>query len=247
MLAAQIPGWRDACDTVVDEKLERVGLKNPPVDAFDVAKSLGVEVVLSEHLLRRTRWRRTDCQSTIFLKPDKNTARMHWQIAHELGEMLVPEVVLATGHQTPIGGLLREQIANELAGRMLLPRRWFFEAMEREDFDLLMLKEQFSTASFELILLGMLRWPQWSMVSIFHENEAPRRFCNQGKVQAPTTLEFDVWDECRRSGRPCDLSEDGVRVQAWPIHDETSKRELIRTTEADCSVEVQQELFEYAL
>lgn len=246
MIAAQIPGWRDACDDVIDEVIDELEIENPPVDAFDVARRMGVEIVYDKRQINRARFKRLGGSPTIFLRPDERAERLQWAVAHELGEQMTHRVFAKLHHEGPVGGAMREQAANELAGRLLLPRRWFFEAVEQFDGDVLALKNRFETASHELILLGLLRWPDWSVVTVFDNQQVTRRFGNQGSAPRMTPVEHEVWDECHRTGRTVEREEAGVRVQAWAVHEGDWRRELMRVTAYEDCQEVQRELFELA-
>lgn len=265
MIAVTIPGWRDACDDIVDETLAKMDLDCPPVDAIAVAAAQGVEVVFNRSIFGRARLRELGGRRSIVVRPDgveaepvksadgraRSQRNCHyqseatqWAVAHQLGEQMASAVIQRTGHQGTVRGLMREQIASEFAGRLLLPRRWFFSALEREDGNLVALKEEFATASYELILLGMLRWPEWSTVTILEEGQSPRRFCNEGATRSWSSVELEAWNRCRRTKRSVDLEEDGLRVQAWAVHTNERKREFLRTTALETSVEIQRELFE---
>lgn len=251
MIATQITGWRDVCDTVVDEVLRETGSDAVPVDSLKVAAALGIEVVLDCTLLRRTRFQRNAKQQKLRVKPDGSSESLQWAVAHELGEHLTPRVCdllsRSSGeNHSHIGGFLKEQIANEIAGRILLPRQSFLESIDRTSGDLLELKEQFSTASYELILLGLLRWPENSIVTLFDSHATTRRFGNRGSVPKMSPLEFDVWNECHRTGRTVVADVDGQRVQAWAMHQGEQDREYLRTTESEHQRVVQAQLFELA-
>lgn len=256
MIAVFPNGWRDACDDVVEELLDDLSLESaPPIDAIAVAKQLGMDVVYDQSMRTRARFKRLAGSPTIFLKPEERPERLQWAVAHELGERLAARVFekLERDHssdQVRPGsprGLMREQVANEIAGRLLLPRRWFFDALEQNDFDLHALKNQFSTASYELILLGLLRWPEWSVVTVFDNQEVTRRFSNRGSAPRLSPLEYDVWQECHQTGRSCERSADGVRVRAWAAHQDDWKRELLRTAACEEIQEFQPELFDIAV
>ena len=235
MYAETIDGWREACDEVAGEMLAEAGLGEGPVDAFALAAALGVEVVLDRTLLGRTRFKRLGGTPTIFLKPDRAEERQHWALAKEIGERSLDRVLdrlTLDDRQRKIGGRLREQIATELAGRLLLPGRAFHAALDETGGDLAAMKERFDTASHELILLAMLRWPEWSVVTLFEDRQVIRRFGNRGPSPTMGPLEHEVWSEVRRTGRPVERCEDGVRVQGWAVGEGDDRRELLRTTEA---------------
>ena len=61
----------------------------------------------------------------------------------------------------------RESVANQLAGRLLLPVAWFKPKAVRAGWDLFELKREFSTASHELIARRMLDFEPAVMITVF--------------------------------------------------------------------------------
>ena len=230
MIAETIVGWREACEDVAGAILRETGLTETPVDAFSVAAALGLDVILDRTLLGGTRFKQLGGRPTIFLKPDAADERQHWALAKEIGERSVDRVLTSLGESGKVGGRLREQIATELAARLMLPGRAFHASLDEFDGDLHQMKDRFSTASYELILLAMLRWPEWSVVTLFDDHQVTRRFSNRGPAPKTSPLEHEVWAEVHRTGRPVERTEDGVRVQGWPVHQDGWRREMIRTT-----------------
>ncbi len=89
-------------------------------------------------------------------------------MAHEIGELFADRVFDELGvdpREAPSGA--RETVANQLAGRLLLPREWFGEAGAECGWDLFELKERFATASHELIARRMLDFPPSIGITIF--------------------------------------------------------------------------------
>ena len=234
MFAETIEGWRDACDDVAAEILSETGLSEGPVDAFALAAAMGLNVILDRTLLGRTRFRRIGETPTIFLKPDRAEERQHWALAKEIGERTIGRVLSRLGREEGdrVGGRMKEQIATELAGRLLLPGREFHAVLESADGDIHTIKDHFATASYELILLALLRWPERSVVTVFEEGQSIRRFGNRGPAPKLSPVEHEVWDAVRRTGRSVERVEDGLRVQGWSVGDGEDRREMLRTTEA---------------
>lgn len=246
MIATTLHGWKDACDDFVDDTLAEVGLVDPPVDAFQVAAHLGLDIVLNKTSFSRARLKSIAGRRQIVVNDESRSEAVQWAVAHEIGEQIAPQIVARTGSTEPVRGFLREQIASEFAGRLLLPRRWFFDAIEETEADIFQMKKQFATSSFELILLGMLRSPDLTVVQIFDEWGNARRFSNSNERQANKPCELDAWQHCHFTGEAVDFIEDGFRVQCWPLHEENRKRELMRVTRQSATVEIQQQLFEMA-
>ena len=226
-----VRGWKAACDVVADSLLDEAGITAGPVDAFTLARRLGFETILDASQLVRTRFKQLRGRPTIFVRPDREAERQHWAVARAIAERSLGRVVAQLripGGKLP--GRLKEEICNEMASRLLLPRRWFFPAVEELDGDVMALKRRFATASHELVLLAMLRVPGKSVVSLFDDTRVTRRFSNRAGRNDITALEQSVWQQVHRMGMPCDVEEDGRRVQCWPLHINGHRREFMRVT-----------------
>ena len=232
MLARTIDGWREACDEVAAKMLAEAGLEDAPVDMFALAEALDFDIVIDRTMLGRTRFKQLGGRATIFLKPDKVSERQQWALAHELGERSVERVLLELGTQEKVGGRLREQIATEVASRLLLPGRAFLEAVEETDGDLDALKARFESASYDLILLSLLRWPEESVVTLLEESSAVRRFGNRGPAPKMAAVEHELTGDLLREGGRVDRVEDGIRLQGWTVGGPEGVRVMLRTTKA---------------
>ena len=78
-------------------------------------------------------------------------------VAHEIGEHIAYRVFARWGADpVETAANAREQVANWLAGRLLLPTAWFAADGTACGWDLLALKARYNTASHELIARRML-------------------------------------------------------------------------------------------
>ena len=130
----------------------------------------------------------------------------------------------------------REQVANLLAARLLLPTPWFAEDGERLAWDLPELKQRYTSASHELIARRMLDMPPPVIVSIFdHDRLTFRRSNLPGRVPAVSQQEAECRSLAYRSGKTASGQMGLETIQAWPVHEPDWKREIVRTTaEASC-------------
>ena len=122
------------------------------------------------------------------------------------------------------------QWANLLATRLLLPESRFFSAVQDSQGDLLELKQQFPTASFELISLRLLDRPDPRCVTIIDQGRISKRRSNTearpGPLLEPEAL---CWEESHEQAKFSERSSDTLWVRCWPIHEEQWKREIILT------------------
>ena len=144
-------------DRVVDDLLAKARIESPPVDAFAIARMLGIAVALDDRQEGRARYvRLSGChwphrRATILLRSEPRRERQHWAVAHEIGEHVACHVFAEWGvdpRKTVPNA--REAVANNLAGRLLLPTAWFTADAAAWQWDLLALKGRYSTASREL-------------------------------------------------------------------------------------------------
>lgn len=230
--------WNTILDEVAEAVLSDTGSTARPVDALKIARRLGIPVALDAAQPERGRLKQLSGQASIFLKPEVRPERLQWAAAHELGELVAWRVFdrLSEEEDASIG--LREPVANLLASRLLLPGCWFYDDVRRHHGDLLALKKIYHTASHELIACRMLDLPEPTIITIFDHGSATRRRTN-GFAQAPKLqlIERHCWKEVHRTNRSVELSEQGLSVQAWPVHEPGWKREILRTTFLDCDVE----------
>ena len=225
--------WASYVDEVAADVLEQAGVAAPPVDALLLAERLKILVVFDAAQQGRARHKKLGNASSIFLRPDERPERLQWAAAHELGEVFAHRAAeriaaddLATG--------AREQVANQIASRLLLPRGWFFADALRLDGDILQLKTRYSTASHELIAWRLLDLPQPSIVSIFDQGRLMRRRSQPGGQAPPLSpIERACWRQAHQTGEPLRRSVGNLCVQAWPVHEPHWKREILRTRPSD--------------
>jgi hypothetical protein len=235
-----------ALDQTAEGLLDEAGVRRPPVDAFAVARSLGITVAWDDDQEGRARYVRLAerwsgrRQATILLRHDPRVERLQWATAHEIGEHAAYRVFALLGadpRETPSNA--REQTANSLAARILLPSAWFPPDAAESAWDLAALKARYSTASHELIARRMLDCGPSVVVSIFDDGRLTFRRSNvSGRVPPPLRAEL----ECRRlvheQCRAFVMRQSPCVVQGWPIHEDGWQREILRMT-------VEEEIAEY--
>ena len=226
--------WSDAIDHVAEGLLTQGDINRPPVDVLELARRIGIDVVFDRRQRVRGRHKKLAGRSSIFLRPDERPERLQWAAAHELGEVVayrVFERVSLPAEETP--PRLREDVANLLASRLLLPSRWFVADARRVDVDLLQLKQLYRTASHELIAYRLLDLDERSVITVFDQGRQTRRLGNrEGKPPRLQPVERDCWAEVHRLNRPVEMSAGGLAVRGWPVHENGWKREVMRTTVA---------------
>jgi hypothetical protein len=227
--------WTEKLDETAAEILRRARVTRPPIDAIEVARRLGCPVLWDARQKGRARIATvrvgSGCrrESAIFLRPDPRRERIQWAVAHEVGEQCAAEVCQRLGIDV-VESLpdQREQIANALATRLLLPIRWFADDAMAFDLDLVLIKNRYSTASHELIARRMLDLPQPMLLTIFDQGRQQfRRWNRPQRPPSISKLEWQAWQRAHESGDAVHGST-SPRIDVWPVHEPGWKREIIR-------------------
>jgi hypothetical protein len=227
----------EALDHVACDTLAGLGDFAPPVDALALAQALGWTVAWDERqegrgrIVRLRQFEGVQAHGSILVRPDPRPERLQWAVAHEIGEATAIHVFERLGvdpREAPPGA--REAIANQLAGRLLLPRDWFALAAAECGWDLVELKHRFTTASHELIARRMLDFALPIAVTIFDNARRTFRRGNLGRRLPPLLpLETTAWRTAHDEGGAAVEANHLCRVQAWPVHEPDWKREILRT------------------
>ena len=233
-------------DCVALEVLAEAGVEAPPVDAFAVASQMGIAVALDDCQSGRARYVRLSDRRTrlpraaILLRSDPRRERQQWALAHEIGEHAAYRVFRLLGiDPRETAPNAREEVANRLAGRILLPTAWFAVDAAACNWDLMALKARYATASHELIVRRMLECRPPIIISIFDQQRISFRRSNwPGHVPPLSAAETACWREIHQGNR-AGQTQDGPRVvQGWPIHEEGWRREILRTEVAEFAEEI---------
>lgn len=222
-----------AMDDFSLECLRQSALAFPPVDTFQLARALGLEIVFNDaqphraccvRLVGRQR-----PQGLIVLRPDPRPERLHWAVAHELGEHLLPafcrQEQLSPWEITPSQ---REWLANQLAKRLLLPMPHFARDVRRHQAHLHTLKERYGTASFEVIARRLLDLPEPLILTIADQGTISSRQKNfPGRMPPLSPLERHLWQLTHQTGQDHFQENSSHSVHAWAIHEPQWRREIL--------------------
>lgn len=218
-------------DRSIQEILAEADIRSAPIDALQLAGRLGIEVVLNRSQKERGRLVESGGRTMIVVRPEPRSERYQWTIAHEIGEYVIPRLSTDWTHDlVAIDSTVREWMANRFATCLLTPLPFFLADATEVQFDLFKLKEIYHTASYEVIALRMLDAETPCLISIFDNGRMTRRLTNL-EHRPPKLL--DIERQCQREASQSRLmvvrESDVAKVQAWPIHEEEWKREIIRT------------------
>lgn len=234
-----------ALESCAAELLWEVGIRQPPVDSFTIAAQLGLLVANDARLRQRGRFarlhiagdldRHEETVGVVLLGGEKRPERRHWALAHEIGEATAERVFQRLGiGPADAPASVREQIANGIATRLLLPRRWLASDGPEVDWDLAALKREYATASHELIARRMLElMPGPIIVTVLDHGEIAWRRTNFSRP-APEFFsdEQTTWQACHQRSVACEAEPRAGaadRIRCWPVHEPGWRREILLT------------------
>jgi Zn-dependent peptidase ImmA (M78 family) len=235
----------EAIEDCAGELLAEAGIDRPPVDAVTMAQRLGLIVARDGQSQVRGRFVRMrhpggSGRGTIFLAEDPRPERRQWATAHEIGEFAAHRVFgMLSVDAEDLVPAERERMANQLANAILLPFDWFRADGYAVDWDLIELKQVYSTASHELIARRMLAMSPAVIISLIDQGKLVWRKSNV--LRRPPLLvpaEQGTWQVAHEDNQPaqyeCRDLPDGLRdVRCWPVHEADWKREILRTALED--------------
>ncbi len=235
-----------AADAVAAEALAQAAMYEPPIEALELARRLGLTIAFDQGLEQRGRYVRlcqhgteqpgqADVKGTILLRPDDRPERCQFAAAHEIGEHLAFRCLAYWSGELPDAPPgWRERAASLIAVRLLLPGEWFFSLASQCDWHLPDIKREFATASHELIAWRMLDHPTPQLVTIFDQGRlVMRRHNGECGPPRPCAAERAARALLRGDTPSADCVDhraEGMRVQAWAIDEPHWQRDILRTS-----------------
>lgn len=212
-----------AIDELVEELLEEAGIREPPVDAVALARHLGLERGADRDRRGRARPRTlTLADST----PEQQQREAALDLADHLKDDLLIRLEVEDGPRPMFG----ESLTGLFVERLLVPQAWLRDEARTCGYDLLDLKERFSTASHEAIAWRLLDLDQPCIVTVIDNERVTKRRANSGNVgRQLAPPEAACLRQVQKYSRPSRVCEDGLDVRGWPIHGPDWKREILRS------------------
>lgn len=227
----ELKSWQEAADREAGQILEQGGYQCGAVDAVQLARRIGCDVIFDREQVSRGRLKQFRNRIAIFLKPDDRPERVQWAASHEIGETFAYRVFqhLETDPTSCEPGL-REHVANLLACRLLLPGQSFFADAVSVCESLFRLKEIYTTASHELIALRLLDRPIPGCVTVVDQGRITKRRTNSSHCSRDFLQpERDCWERSHQNCCYQKFSDNHLQISCWPIHEEHWKREILIT------------------
>lgn len=231
----------EAADKAVADALARAGFAEPPVDTLDMAESafgFAVEYVEPDDEEPRygARPRRRPGPNTIALREDQSDEGQQAVAAKAVAGRLLPAVLtklgIAPGTESRQA---KGQLVGLLAARLLLPTRWFSADARRAGFDLLTLKEQYPTATYETIAWRMLDVADDPLVIAFVDDGlvSARRANRFPATKKLTAAEQRVVDKVSETEEPAKARADEWTAVGWPVQGIPYRRIIVRAAPDD--------------
>ena len=234
----------DDIKEVVEELLDAAGITGPPVNPFEIVKVFsrrspsssggryrpGIpdgeggskpapesrikKVRLPEHLKGYTR--KIGGLHEIYVNEDQRSERQNFTLAHEIFEVILPDQPF------------KERLCNLGASNLLMPDRWFRDACQTASFNLMSLKKNFSTASWEAVAYRTLAFRE-GVISVIDNGKVTNRVGSMGfnYPPDPTHTERIALHQAMHSGEIVLLDQGGLTVEAYPIFEGDWKRIIL--------------------
>ena len=221
-----------AVDRIIVALLTAADVSGPPVDAIRIAqKTLGIVVCLDGSQQARGRAQRIGRQRQIYLRPEPTKERHQWTVAHEIGEHLKADLLRTLGVEPEqTGAMAGESLANLFASRLLVPQSWLAVDAPALHYDIAALREQYQSASHEVVGLRLLDLAAPCIITIVDNGHIHRRRSNAAPVrrllEPPELL---CQEYVHRFSRAHRVQEEGWTVHGWPVHQVDWKREVLRS------------------
>lgn len=224
----------EACDRLVAGLLDRAGVTDPPVDALRIAEDhLGIPVEIAEpeeDEQGRPRPRARRPTSGIVLSPHMSAEQQQSAAAQGIARTLLPDLLRKLGI---VPGSETKQAAAHFRGlliaRLLVPTRMLRSALRNCKYDMVALKERFSTASFESIALRLLDLDDPCVIAVVDDGVVAVRRSNATQTTRKLTpAEQRCLDRVMELDRPHSTRLEGWSVQGWPVPGRPFRRVVLR-------------------
>ncbi len=221
----------DSVDNLVERLLDSASITVPPINCLTLSKLLGISVLWDNNLEGRGRQKQISGQPTILVKPDDRPERIQWAIAHEIGEIIIHQIYENDPELFDNSiSRSREQLANLVACRLLVPQIWFSRDCIEVEFDLFELKKRYQTASHEVIANRFPDQNPFMVITIFDQGIKTRRSSHSSFPNVPLSpVEYDLWHKSHQKNLPVYKKKSGIEIFCWPIHENEWEREILCT------------------
>jgi predicted transcriptional regulator len=227
----------DAIDRLVARLLERVGCHSPPVDALHIAEEhLGIPVEVVHPAERASLGRRPRRHTAgIVLTPGMTPEQEQAAAAAGIAQALLPDLLRRLGvvsGSEPKAGL--GQLRGLLATRLLIPTPMLRVAASRCKYDVLALRDQFTTATPEAVALRLLDLEEPCVVAIVDDGVVVTRRGNRtSETKKLTAAEQECLERVMALDLPHRARVGQWTAYGWPVPGRAFRRILVRAVPDD--------------
>jgi len=225
----------EAVDRAVNELLDRGFVTGPPIDTLSLLRDeFGVRVDYDEpHDAPKygDRPRRRQGPNELLLHPDSTPESQATLAGRAIAKKIIPVVLSKLG---VVPGTENKGAQASLVGlvsaRILLPTRWFVADARRAAFDLIELKERYSSANWEMLAWRMLDADdEPSVVAILDDGAVSARRGNRFSVnKSLTAAEQACVVLVQETDDPARVRKDDWSAAAWPTQGIPFRRIIVR-------------------
>lgn len=226
----------DAADRAVHALIERAAIAEPPVDALELLAGqfqYRIDFELDDDGQDYgSRPRRRARPNELLLHPDSSEESRHALAARAIARKLVPDVLKRLGITPGTESRAAQgSLIGLLSSRLLLPTRFFAADARRAAFDLIELKDRYSTAGWEAIAWRMLEVDdEPAMVAIVDDGEVAARRGNRFAVNRTLTeAERRCVESIQETDDPATIRADGWTARGWPTRGIPFRRIIVRS------------------
>ena len=226
----------DEVDRFVNQLLARHGLEGPPVDALRIVQdefNYTLREIEDDDEERSGRFgprapRRRGRE--ILFRIDHSDEARNILSARACAKEMIPRILAKLGvAEGTDNKSARTSLTSLISARLLLPTRWFERDARQTGFDLLQLKQQYSTATYDAIALRMLETEEPCIIAVVDDGHIATRKGNREqasrKLSEPELLCLSQVEE---AGEPQTVRRDAWTVTGWPIPDGPFNRIILR-------------------
>ncbi len=230
--ALNLADLHSAIDRVVGTFLESMRLFQPPVDWVELAVSIpGIRRETAQEATGLSRRRAASKGKLLFADSLKEESRQRLA-AQAISQFLLPKVGdilgIEDGERPPTSWV------RALVERLMVPPLWFRDVWRDENGDFVKVLNRFAFTPLEIVAQRLLDDSEPTVLSIIDHGSLTHRASNgprAGKVLWP--LEKECFEYISHFSRTRRLSQGGMTVSGWPIHQSDWKKEVLRTVLAE--------------
>lgn len=227
----------DAIDKSINALLDQAGVSEPPIDALALLQNqFGFRIdydVPHDAPRYGDRPQRRSRPNQLILHPDASLEAQNMLAARSIAKKLIPTILtklgIAPGTENPNASA---SLVGIITPRLLVPSRWYGADARRADWDLITLKDRYSTANWDTLAWRMLEVDdEPCVIAIVDDGIVSSRRGNRFSVtRALTAAEQACLTRVQENDEPARVRQDGWTANGWPTQGIPFRRIVLRAT-----------------